>query len=137
MWEREKRKGEGLVTLNDRVESFGYWSFFRLKVQMLIVNRVEFCQKRIWYDWQKREIEEDEFVEESELDRSIVWEHKKRFQSSLLRRFENRFKSFRRSWKTSFEFLLDMHYLSKDYLCIRSISSHCDQRCGFKNSSLG
>jgi Tat protein secretion system quality control protein TatD with DNase activity len=32
--------------------------------------------------------------------------------------------------KNSFGFLLDMHYSSIDDLCISSVSSHCDQRCG-------
>ncbi|CAF3860367.1 unnamed protein product [Rotaria sordida] len=44
-----------------------------------------------------RETEEEEYDEETELDKSMVWEPGKRFNATLLPRSENRFKSFRRS----------------------------------------
>ncbi|CAF3820411.1 unnamed protein product [Rotaria sp. Silwood1] len=40
---------------------------------------------------------EEEYDEETELDKSMVWESEKRFNATLLPRSENRFKSFRRS----------------------------------------
>ena len=48
------------------------------------------------FDSHTRDVEEED-DDETELDKSIVWEPEKRFNNTFLRRSENRFKSFRRS----------------------------------------